>query len=245
MQAPSKAVAKPVEALAFGDDSDGDGEVEEEGVVMEAEDSDGEDDAATRAANPALRSNESFLKSRTVSRWSSDDDEEDEKEESDEEPEEQRGHQPPSEAADVAPPAVPLEQDDELPMTDTQQQEPGISVAPDRHGEHSSDVPDAAETGRLFVRNLPYAAGEDDVRAYFETVAAVKSVHVVLDRATKKSKGVAFVEFEVADDAALALEQLDGCIFQGRLLHVLPARAAPAAVPSTPDQVLHGDVSAC
>ncbi len=65
----------------------------------------------------------------------------------------------------------------------------------------------------------------------------------MLDRATRKSRGLAYVQFSFAEDAVRALEELDGSIFQGRLLHVLPARAAPAAaVPVTPDEVGSGCV---
>ena len=46
-------------------------------------------------------------------------------------------------------------------------------------------------------------------------------------RATRKSRGIALVQFAETADAAAAAAALDGAIFQGRLLHVLPARAPP------------------
>jgi multiple RNA-binding domain-containing protein 1 len=42
-----------------------------------------------------------------------------------------------------------------------------------------------------------------------------------------KSKGFAFVLFVLSDDATTAKENLDNTIFQGRLLHVMKARALP------------------
>lgn len=42
-------------------------------------------------------------------------------------------------------------------------------------------------------------------------------------RASGRSKGLAFVQYADSEAAAAALEALDGTIFQGRLLHVLPA----------------------
>ena len=46
-------------------------------------------------------------------------------------------------------------------------------------------------------------------------------------RTTKKSKGIALIQFADAEGALAAKEALDGAIFQGRLLHVLPARRPP------------------
>lgn len=48
-------------------------------------------------------------------------------------------------------------------------------------------------------------------------------------RATQKSKGFAYVQFMDAEGALAAKEALDGAIFQGRLLHVLAARAQPSS----------------
>jgi multiple RNA-binding domain-containing protein 1 len=45
----------------------------------------------------------------------------------------------------------------------------------------------------------------------------------VKDHRTSNSKGLGFVQFVHPEDAATALQQLDGQPFQGRLLHILPA----------------------
>ncbi|KAK9825631.1 hypothetical protein WJX81_001303 [Elliptochloris bilobata] len=84
------------------------------------------------------------------------------------------------------------------------------------------------ETGRLFVRNLPYAATEADLVEAFGEHGELEEVHLVVDKATRKSRGIALVQFVEPADAAAAAAALDGAIFQGRLLHVLPARAPPA-----------------
>lgn len=39
-----------------------------------------------------------------------------------------------------------------------------------------------AETGRLFLRNLPYSATEDDIRDLFSEYGELSEVHLVLDR---------------------------------------------------------------
>ena len=55
-------------------------------------------------------------------------------------------------------------------------------------------------------------------------------------RQTKKSRGIGYVQFTQAGDAAAAMAAMDGSIFQGRLLHVLPARKAPTPL-EVPSQV--------
>jgi len=93
---------------------------------------------------------------------------------------------------------------------------------------HPSSV--IAETGRLFVRNLPYSATEDNLKSIFEPQGALEEVHIVLDKATRRSKGYALVQFNNPSDAVAAFEALDRSIFMGRLLHVLPGIKAPTGV---------------
>uniref|UniRef100_A0A7N0VBX2 RRM domain-containing protein n=1 Tax=Kalanchoe fedtschenkoi TaxID=63787 RepID=A0A7N0VBX2_KALFE len=80
------------------------------------------------------------------------------------------------------------------------------------------------ETDRLFVRNLPYTATEDELEEYFSKVGKLSQVHLVLDKQTKRSKGFAYIQYSAPQFAARALEELDNSVFQGRLLHVLPAK---------------------
>ena len=79
------------------------------------------------------------------------------------------------------------------------------------------------ETGRLFIRNLPYSATEDDLRITFERYGAVAEIHVPVDD-SNRSRGYAFVLFVVPENAVTALSELDSTIWQGRLLHIMPAR---------------------
>ncbi|KAK9152588.1 hypothetical protein Sjap_000068 [Stephania japonica] len=80
------------------------------------------------------------------------------------------------------------------------------------------------ETGRLFVRNLLYSATEDDLAELFNKYGDVSQVHLVVDRNTKRSKGMAFILYAVPESAVRAFIELDNSIFQGRLLHVMPAQ---------------------
>jgi multiple RNA-binding domain-containing protein 1 len=76
---------------------------------------------------------------------------------------------------------------------------------------------------RLFVRNLPFSSTEEDLQQHFQQYGKVAACHVPVDD-QKHQKGFAFVSFESSDDAKRAQTELDGTDFQGRLLHILPAK---------------------
>ncbi|KHC43620.1 multiple RNA-binding domain-containing protein 1, partial [Candida albicans SC5314] len=79
------------------------------------------------------------------------------------------------------------------------------------------------ETGRLFIRNISYEASEEDFRSLFSQYGALEEVHIAIDTRTGKSKGFLYVQFLKKEDATRAYRSLDKQIFQGRLLHILPA----------------------
>ncbi|CCH60041.1 hypothetical protein TBLA_0C02300 [Henningerozyma blattae CBS 6284] len=78
-------------------------------------------------------------------------------------------------------------------------------------------------TGRLFLRNILYTSTENDFKKLFSSFGEIDEVHVALDTRTGKSKGFAYVLFKNPADAVQAYIELDKQIFQGRLLHILPA----------------------
>ncbi|KCV69016.1 hypothetical protein H696_04436 [Fonticula alba] len=84
-----------------------------------------------------------------------------------------------------------------------------------------------AESGRLFVRNLAYTTTEADLRGLFQKFGPVASVHIPLSSGeARKSKGFAYILFMMPEHALNAYAELDRSFFQGRILHVLPARPA-------------------
>lgn len=90
--------------------------------------------------------------------------------------------------------------------------------------ELSADDETLAESGRIFVRNLAYACTEDDLKKLFEPFGPLADVYMPLDSETKKSKAIAFVTFVMPEHAVEAFSKLDGQSFQGRLIHLLPAK---------------------
>ncbi|KAH0559889.1 hypothetical protein GP486_003592 [Trichoglossum hirsutum] len=80
-----------------------------------------------------------------------------------------------------------------------------------------------AASRRLFVRNLSYGATEDDLRDHFSPFGDLEEVHLAIDPKTGLSKGFAYILYLGPPSAVQAYQALDGKIFQGRLLHILPA----------------------
>jgi RNA recognition motif-containing protein len=82
---------------------------------------------------------------------------------------------------------------------------------------------------RLFVGNLSYDTNENDLRDLFGQIGAVSEVKVVLDRETGRPRGFGFVEMSSADEAAAAIEQVNGRELGGRTLNVNQAEARSSA----------------
>ncbi|TKC45658.1 hypothetical protein EI555_003334 [Monodon monoceros] len=102
-------------------------------------------------------------------------------------------------------------------------------------GEHEEEE-DLADSGRLFVRNLPYTSSEEDLEKLFSRYGPLSELHYPIDSLTKKPKGFAFVTFMFPEHAVKAYAEVDGQVFQvmargvaggcraqGRMLHVLPS----------------------
>ena len=75
------------------------------------------------------------------------------------------------------------------------------------------------------MRNLAYTCTEEEVEAHFSKYGPLSEVHLPLDKNTHKTIGIGFVTFLIPEHAVKAFSELDGHIFQGRLLHLLPAKA--------------------
>ena len=76
---------------------------------------------------------------------------------------------------------------------------------------------------KIYVGNLPYEAEEASVRDLFATHGEVISVALPTDRETGRPRGFGFIEMS-SEDAAKAIQALDGTDFGGRSLNVNEAR---------------------
>lgn len=77
---------------------------------------------------------------------------------------------------------------------------------------------------RLYVGNLPFSVTDDELREMFVSVGTVESAKVVTDRFSGRSKGFGFVEMTSDDEAAQAVQRLNGTEHGGRALTVNEAR---------------------
>lgn len=79
----------------------------------------------------------------------------------------------------------------------------------------------------IFVGNLAFGTGEDELRSVFENHGAVNRVSIMMDRETGRSRGFAFVEMANDEEAAAAIAALNGSSVGGRSLNVNEARPRP------------------
>ncbi len=80
---------------------------------------------------------------------------------------------------------------------------------------------------QIYVGNLPYRSGEEEVRDLFSQYGEVVSVKLITDRETGRPRGFGFVEMDDSS-ADAAIEALDGKEFEGRMLKVNEARPREA-----------------
>lgn len=77
---------------------------------------------------------------------------------------------------------------------------------------------------KLYVGNLSYGLTSDELQNAFAQCGSVVSAKIIMDQATGRSKGFAFVEMADEDGAQKAIEQLDGKELGGRALRVSEAK---------------------
>jgi RNA recognition motif-containing protein len=78
---------------------------------------------------------------------------------------------------------------------------------------------------KLYVGNLNYATGDEDLRSAFAAFGDVDEAVVISDRETNRSRGFGFVEMPDREEAQAAIEGLNGKELAGRTLTVNEARA--------------------
>ncbi len=87
---------------------------------------------------------------------------------------------------------------------------------------------------RLYVGNISYSSGEEDLRELFGKLGTVESISIPTDMATGRPRGFAFVEMSADEEAAKAITELNQTEFQGRRLTVNEARPKAARPPQDP-----------
>ena len=76
----------------------------------------------------------------------------------------------------------------------------------------------------MYVSNLSFHTGEDDLRKLFEQFGSVSSAKVITDRETGRSRGFGFVEMGADEEANAAMKDLNNKDIEGRAMTVTVAR---------------------
>jgi cold-inducible RNA-binding protein len=76
----------------------------------------------------------------------------------------------------------------------------------------------------IFVGNLSFNTGEDELRQLFEAYGQVDRVSIMTDRDTGRSRGFGFVEMNSNEDGEKAITALNGSQIGGRTINVNEAR---------------------
>ena len=77
---------------------------------------------------------------------------------------------------------------------------------------------------KLYVGNLAFQTTSEELQELFAQAGTVESASVVEDRMTGRSRGFAFVEMATPEEAASAIEQMNGKEVGGRALKVNEAK---------------------
>ncbi len=77
---------------------------------------------------------------------------------------------------------------------------------------------------KLFIGNLSYDVTKEELENLFSPFGKIVSTYVISDRATGRSKGFGFIEFEANNDAQNAIKEMHEKEIKGRKLVVNIAR---------------------
>ncbi len=78
---------------------------------------------------------------------------------------------------------------------------------------------------KLYVGNLPDSATEQDLSDKFAAYGTVKSVKLITDYDTGRTKGFGFIEMMSEAEAHAAIDSLNGTNYDGRPMKVNEARS--------------------
>lgn len=79
-------------------------------------------------------------------------------------------------------------------------------------------------SNKLYVGNLSFDAGEEELRTLFQQAGTVESVRIITDQYSGRSRGFGFVEMATREEALKAIELLNGHTLRERNLVVNEAR---------------------
>jgi multiple RNA-binding domain-containing protein 1 len=178
-------------------------------------DSDDEDSKVSQASKRAR------VPAAAHRRGSDNDDEDDDTEEEEEEEEEDESSSKPA----IAARADDGSADDDGDVGDVAPRAAATGVPRDLTPAQAEAM--ILKSGRLFLRSLPFSVTEAELRTALDAFGDVTDLSLPLDL-QRQSKGFATAAFAEPAQALAAYQALNGRLFQGRVVHLLPAVAPPA-----------------
>jgi RNA recognition motif-containing protein len=76
----------------------------------------------------------------------------------------------------------------------------------------------------IYVGNLSFQTGEDQLKELFESYGQVESATIISDKATGRPRGFGFVKMPEREEGLKAIQELDSRDFMGRSLKVNEAK---------------------
>lgn len=77
---------------------------------------------------------------------------------------------------------------------------------------------------KIYVGNLSFSVTNESLSDKFAEFGSVETAKVIMDRDSGRSKGFGFVEMSTNDEAAAAIDKLNGQEWEGRQLKVNEAQ---------------------
>lgn len=76
----------------------------------------------------------------------------------------------------------------------------------------------------IYIANLSYNVSDDDLKELFEEYGPVSSAKVITDKMSGRSRGFGFVEMADDDQGQKAIDGLNQCEFDGKVINVNVAK---------------------
>lgn len=79
----------------------------------------------------------------------------------------------------------------------------------------------------IYIANLSYGVKDNDLKELFEEFGPVTSAKVITDKMSGRSRGFGFVEMDDSSQGQKAIQELDNCEYDGKVINVSVAKPRP------------------
>ncbi|KAJ6796810.1 RNA-binding protein CP33, chloroplastic [Iris pallida] len=110
--------------------------------------------------------------------------------------------------------------DDDDESEEEEEDEEGVEQEEEQVQRSRASSSPLGEPGRLYIGNLAYSMTTSQLSDIFSQAGTVKTVEIVYDRVTDRSRGFAFVTMANTEDANKAIQMFDGSQVGGRTVKV-------------------------